>query len=55
MADALPALAEAEKSVSNRVMGCTSEAWIDVSLKADGKAKKKGASYTDRVNLMQQS
>jgi hypothetical protein len=31
-----PWLADADKSVANRVMGCTNEAWIDVKLNADG-------------------
>lgn len=44
MADALPKLTDQDKSVANRVMGCTSEAWIDVSLKPDGTVTLRGDS-----------
>jgi quinolinate synthase len=40
----LPALPESDRAPSNRVMGCTSQAWIDVSLDADGKVLLRGHS-----------
>mmetsp|Transcript_5271 Transcript_5271/g.13432 ORF Transcript_5271/g.13432 Transcript_5271/m.13432 type:complete len:707 (+) Transcript_5271:71-2191(+) len=44
MASGLVALPAADKSVANRVMGCTNEAWIDVQLKADGTVTLRGDS-----------
>ena len=40
----LPRLDAADKSVANRVMGCTSQAWIDVSLDAEGRVVIRGDS-----------
>ena len=40
----LPSLPDADKSLTNRVMGCASEVWIDLSLGEDGTVVVRGAA-----------
>ena len=44
MSASLPELPDAYRSIANRVMGCTAEAWVDVSLDAEGLVAVRGAS-----------
>ena len=44
MSASLPELPDADRSIANRVMGCTAEAWVDVSLDAEGRVAVRGAS-----------
>lgn len=44
MSASLPELPDADRSIANRVMGCTAEAWVDVSLDAEGLVAVRGAS-----------